>query len=286
MQPVRQDTPVLQRARYHSLMVEFPPPSTSHPGTSPDVAVEPIAWCRGNALLNDDHDEDDAPSCVMALRHKTNPHYGVQFHPESVGTGEVGYRLLKYFCSFCVDWRGLGSVDGDGGGVVNSATYSSTGVDGNVPVIDMDDDLPLRGTMSYTRDSLRPNTVTYPGRNGKWEESSDGHHNHHHCHGGNSTADTNGITDPNGGADISSEEEMRDGARPSRYRILVHKMEFSPLSSNPLPPPSPERVFERIYASMDTSFWLDSSTGRKDSDVRNVGGRTKMKANWPREEED
>lgn len=36
----------------------------------------------------------------MAFRHATLPHYGVQFHPESVGSNN-GWALLKAFCDIC-----------------------------------------------------------------------------------------------------------------------------------------------------------------------------------------
>jgi len=35
---------------------------------------------------------------VMGLQHVTNPHYGVQFHPESIGTLPEGATILKNFC--------------------------------------------------------------------------------------------------------------------------------------------------------------------------------------------
>jgi anthranilate synthase component II len=37
---------------------------------------------------------------IMALEHKTKPIYGVQFHPESIGTPE-GSRLLRNFVEVC-----------------------------------------------------------------------------------------------------------------------------------------------------------------------------------------
>ncbi len=49
---------------------------------------------------------------VMALRHRTAPLYGVQFHPESVLTHE-GARLLKNFLAMSSQWsagRGEGAV--------------------------------------------------------------------------------------------------------------------------------------------------------------------------------
>jgi anthranilate synthase component II len=63
--------------RYHSLVV------------SPDglpQALEVTAWSS----------DRPAGSEIMGLRHRTHPIYGVQFHPESVGT-EHGKRLLANF---------------------------------------------------------------------------------------------------------------------------------------------------------------------------------------------
>ncbi len=61
-------------ARYHSLVV------------SPD------GW--PDALEVTAHADDDG--VVMGLRHKQFPLHGVQFHPESILTGE-GRRLLRNF---------------------------------------------------------------------------------------------------------------------------------------------------------------------------------------------
>jgi anthranilate synthase component 2 len=63
--------------RYHSLVVA--------PGTLPGE-LELIAWS----------DDRPAGSEIMALCHRELPVYGVQFHPESVGTGH-GKRILSNF---------------------------------------------------------------------------------------------------------------------------------------------------------------------------------------------
>ena len=65
--------------RYHSLIVD--------PATVPGV-LQVTAWSA------------DRPkgSEIMGLQHRTRPVFGVQFHPESVGT-EVGKTLVKNFLS-------------------------------------------------------------------------------------------------------------------------------------------------------------------------------------------
>jgi anthranilate synthase component 2 len=63
--------------RYHSLVVA--------PGTLP-AELEVTAWS----------DDRPAGSEIMALCHRALPVYGVQFHPESVGTGH-GKRILSNF---------------------------------------------------------------------------------------------------------------------------------------------------------------------------------------------
>ena len=37
---------------------------------------------------------------IMALQHKSKPIYGVQFHPESIGTPQ-GHKILKNFIEKC-----------------------------------------------------------------------------------------------------------------------------------------------------------------------------------------
>lgn len=63
--------------RYHSLIVD--------PGAVPGE-LEVTAWTS------------DSPGGqeIMGLRHRSEPVFGVQFHPESVGT-EVGMRLMENF---------------------------------------------------------------------------------------------------------------------------------------------------------------------------------------------
>jgi anthranilate synthase component II len=78
--------------RYHSLVVA--------PGTLPDE-LELTAWSN----------DRPAGSEIMALCHRELPVYGVQFHPESVGT-DHGKRILANF---------LGLANGARGGVTLSA---------------------------------------------------------------------------------------------------------------------------------------------------------------------
>ncbi len=68
--------------RYHSLEVKEPtlPPE-----------LEPLAWSDDGAL--------------MSMRHRELPYWGVQFHPESVLTGE-GRRLLGNFLALCGERAG------------------------------------------------------------------------------------------------------------------------------------------------------------------------------------
>ncbi|WP_435068999.1 anthranilate synthase component II [Haloplanus sp. C73] len=65
--------------RYHSLAVER--------GDVPDSLVE-TAWT------------DDDRGIVMGVRHREQPHIGVQFHPESILT-DGGKRLIRNFLDLC-----------------------------------------------------------------------------------------------------------------------------------------------------------------------------------------
>jgi anthranilate synthase component 2 len=63
--------------RYHSLIVDR--------DTLPD-ALEVIAWT----------DEPGWEDEIQALRHRTHPVWGVQFHPESIAS-EGGMQILRNF---------------------------------------------------------------------------------------------------------------------------------------------------------------------------------------------
>ncbi|MEO6777971.1 MAG: aminodeoxychorismate/anthranilate synthase component II [Gemmatimonadaceae bacterium] len=65
----------LRVMRYHSLTVDR--------ATLPDV-LEVTAW------------SDDDPTEIHAMKHRTNPVFGVQFHPESVMT-DSGKQILSNF---------------------------------------------------------------------------------------------------------------------------------------------------------------------------------------------
>jgi anthranilate synthase component II len=64
-------------ARYHSLVIE--------PGSIPDE-LEVVAWT----------DETGFEDEIQAVRHRTHPVWGVQFHPESIAS-EGGLQLLENF---------------------------------------------------------------------------------------------------------------------------------------------------------------------------------------------
>jgi anthranilate synthase/aminodeoxychorismate synthase-like glutamine amidotransferase len=68
--------------RYHSLIVA--------PDDLPDCLV-PTAWSA----------DQPRGAEIMALRHRASPTWGVQFHPESIGTPE-GKRLLHNFLALAI----------------------------------------------------------------------------------------------------------------------------------------------------------------------------------------
>jgi anthranilate synthase/aminodeoxychorismate synthase-like glutamine amidotransferase len=75
--------------RYHSLVV-------SPAGLPP--ALEVTAWSSDRAAGEE----------IMALRHRTLPVWGVQFHPESIGT-DHGKTMLRNFLHLARRWS-LASV--------------------------------------------------------------------------------------------------------------------------------------------------------------------------------
>jgi anthranilate synthase component II len=67
---------VFEAVRYHSLGAVALPPD-----------LRETAWCY-----------DDGVRVVMAVEHVTRPLWGVQFHPESIGS-QYGHRLISNFLS-------------------------------------------------------------------------------------------------------------------------------------------------------------------------------------------
>ena len=70
--------PVVAATRYHSLVVQDPPP---------ELIVN--AWA-----------DDPGGPVIMGLRHQRHPTWGVQFHPESILTG-TGHAMLATFLRRC-----------------------------------------------------------------------------------------------------------------------------------------------------------------------------------------
>ena len=123
--------PAYSVVRYHSLLVE---------AASLPACLEPLAWTSGkhHALtLGNDHSgaadaagaaveaaaaaaaaataaqpaapptrPDGGEQVLMALAHRRLPHYGVQFHPESVATA-YGLALLRNFVQLAAEHQGI-----------------------------------------------------------------------------------------------------------------------------------------------------------------------------------
>ena len=201
--------------RYHSLAVQFP----SESDLAVSLDIEPMAWCEavpppssadGDASVNDVEGSNKRTSTkiCMALKHKTNPHYGVQFHPESIGTGKAGYQILYNFCKH-----------------VEASQLA-------------------HGSNDLERDpSITQALPTSTSQKVQSEHS-----------------------------DVAAE----DGPT-SMHTVHVHKISRTNGSLNP----RPEIVFEELYGSAPSAFWLDSSTGEVSDVDGNLVDRTADKRKCP-----
>ncbi|KAL8093210.1 aminodeoxychorismate synthase, chloroplastic isoform X2 [Apium graveolens] len=99
--------------RYHSLVIDAE--------TLPKELI-PIAWAsstgtlpyldfrNGNSWLYGDAEKMPSEEVLMGIRHCTWPHYGLQFHPESVATSH-GRQIFKNFRNITEDyWGSLSST--------------------------------------------------------------------------------------------------------------------------------------------------------------------------------
>lgn len=85
--PLWKDIPTqFDVTRYHSLAVSLP--EETREGLVP---LRPTAYSA---------DHGNGQRILMGVSHTENPHYGVQFHPESIGS-EYGHQLLRNFCDIC-----------------------------------------------------------------------------------------------------------------------------------------------------------------------------------------
>ena len=75
--------------------------SCSRSEQGPSLAPDAPAGLPAELEVTAWSDDRQAGSEIMALCHRTLPVYGVQFHPESVGTGH-GKRLLANFLAGAV----------------------------------------------------------------------------------------------------------------------------------------------------------------------------------------
>jgi para-aminobenzoate synthetase len=106
---LHEDTPLFagiprefQAVRYHSLCVEQPLPDE----------LKPIAWTSDGVL--------------MAAEHRERPHWGVQFHPESICT-EYGRLLLANFRDLTAELSGAGNGSSQAPGASEPAPAPAEG---------------------------------------------------------------------------------------------------------------------------------------------------------------
>ena len=91
--------------QYHSFHVIlgrdlFPDPQEIYHATTFSPMLQPLAW---------DHDDFHNGPVLQALRHKNRPFWGLQYHPESICTAEVGARVVHGWWIKALEWLALHS---------------------------------------------------------------------------------------------------------------------------------------------------------------------------------
>ncbi|XP_068490347.1 LOW QUALITY PROTEIN: aminodeoxychorismate synthase, chloroplastic [Phaseolus vulgaris] len=83
---------------------DFGKSNTHEAQTDPSIFVDPFLAKVGNGSSNRfDYGNTRSTRVVMGIRHSTRPHYGVQFHPESVATC-YGSQIFKNFRDITDDY--------------------------------------------------------------------------------------------------------------------------------------------------------------------------------------
>ncbi|KAL8771636.1 MAG: hypothetical protein Q9194_004834, partial [Teloschistes cf. exilis] len=73
--------------------------------------LETLAWDTRDANQYSDHipaHEQNPDYILMAVKHKTKPFYGVQFHPESICSDELSQRIVENWWSEIQRWNKIG----------------------------------------------------------------------------------------------------------------------------------------------------------------------------------
>lgn len=225
--------------RYHSLVVA-PHYNTTTGQISINNNLEVLAVAQ-----------DDAE--IMALKHVRFPHYGVQFHPESVGT-EYGLQLMYNFCEFAV--------------AHNSAKGSSKRMANGFVNVDVDVDSADRVNCikRYQPERLQR-------RHDSWMDEKNGNarklqnNDHHHS---SSSLPPPSIEDGN-----YDTPRISATTKTKTTRCYIQKLTNIALKSH--------EIFHHLYASNlanhnidDTvkTFWLDSTKG-----YEKMNGRFSMMGN-------
>eukprot|EP00752_Nemacystus_decipiens_P010219 g9106.t1 len=104
--------------RYHSLVVDRETlPAGAGAGAGASGVGGGGAGLRATAWTGD--------GVLMAMKHEERPHWGVQFHPESVGTRH-GSDIVRNFRDLTVAWRGAAAAGAAAGGRAGAAAARET----------------------------------------------------------------------------------------------------------------------------------------------------------------
>ncbi|CAN0044094.1 unnamed protein product, partial [Hapterophycus canaliculatus] len=206
--------------RYHSLVVD----RATLPADGP---LKATAWTGDGAL--------------MAMRHEQRPHWGVQFHPESVGTRH-GLDIVRNFRDLTVALRGEAAprmprrVSADGAEIQRAAP--AAGIVGELPKIVPP--TPLPDNLHGAADAATPGVDT-------------------------STAAAGRLTPKRRSPFVLlvEEVEMAGGAlngvgeegAPNGSKLAVPGVAGSAM-------PDTEHAFRALYGDDPTAWWLDSSSQR------------------------
>jgi para-aminobenzoate synthetase len=212
-QNLPQDFPAV---RYHSLVVEPPREGRKEGGREgggQGWELKATAWSEDGTL--------------MGVEHVARPHYGVQFHPESIGS-HYGHALLRNFQR--LSWeRARGREGGrDGGGRPQGVADRGGAKEGVVPSL---------------LDPVRPPSASPPPPSHPSPETS--------------THPTPSLPSPCSSSVPAS--PSAPSSRPPRFQVLLTRLGGVGGVREEAGTDLSEAVFAALYARADSAFWLDSS---------------------------